>query len=51
MPRITLSIPDKLKKRLDKHPEVNWAEIFSSAIRKRVEQLKRFEELVQRGEI
>lgn len=43
MPRITLSIPDELKKRLDEHPEVNWNELLRQGLKRRVEKLKRFE--------
>ena len=51
MTRITLSIPDELKKKLDQHPEVNWPELFRKALQTKVEKLKIFEKLVQQGEI
>jgi len=46
MPRITLSIPDELKKKLDEHPEVNWNELLRRRLKKRVEKLKQFEKEV-----
>jgi len=45
MSRITLSIPDELKKRMDKLPDVNWAEVIRQGLKRRVEKLKRFEEM------
>lgn len=51
MPRITVSIPDELKKRMDKLPHVNWPEVIRDGFREKVRQLKKFKELVERGEI
>ena len=44
-------VPDELKKKLDEFPEVNWAEVSRAGIKKKVEQLKKFDELVNRGEL
>ena len=44
MPRVTLSIPSEVKNMLDKHPEINWPEVFRYAIRDRVEQLLKLEQ-------
>ncbi len=46
MPRITLSIPDELKERMDKMPEVNWSEVIREGLKDKVKKLKRFEEMV-----
>ncbi len=51
MATVTLSIPDELKKKLDSLPEVKWSEVFRSIIIKKVGQLKKFRQLVDRGEI
>lgn len=51
MPRITLSIPDKLKKRMDKMPDVNWTEIIRRGMHKRVDELKMFEKLKEEGRL
>ena len=51
MGRITLSIPDELKKKLDKLPQVNWVEVARDGLKKKVEQLKKFEQLVNKGAI
>jgi len=51
MPTFTVYIPDDLKKRMDKRPDVNWAEYLKGRIELRVKQLRKFEEMVARGEI
>jgi len=48
MATITLSIPNELKERLDKHPEIKWSEVFRSMIIQKVSQLKK---LRARGEL
>jgi hypothetical protein len=51
MESFTVSIPDKLKKELDKHPEINWAEYLKGRFEFKLNQLRKFEELTARGEI
>lgn len=51
MAKLTLSIPRELKDRLDKMSEVNWSEVIRAGIEKKVKQLEKFEQLVNRGEI
>lgn len=46
--RTTFSIPDELKKRMDKRPDVNWPEVFKQGLKKRLEALER---LHARGEL
>ena len=46
--RTTFSIPDELKKRMDKRPDVNWPEVFKQGLKKRLEVL---EKLHARGEL
>ncbi len=46
MPRITLSIPDDIKERMDKMPEVNWSEVIREGLKDKVKKLKQFEEMV-----
>ena len=46
--RMTFSISDKLKKRLDERPDINWSEVFKEGLRKKLEVLERLRE---RGEI
>ena len=40
MPTITLSVPEDLKKEMDKSKFINWSEVARAAIRERVSQLK-----------
>jgi len=51
MPRITLSIPDELKAKLDKHPEINWAEVTRQILKSKVDRLLKFENMVKKGEL
>lgn len=51
MATVTLSIPDELKRKLDSMPEVKWSEVFRNIIIRKVEQLKKFEQMVGRGEL
>ena len=37
MVNITLSVPEELKKDMEKFPEINWSEIARAAIKKRIE--------------
>ena len=51
MERITLSIPDEELKKLKEYPEVNWAEVSRRGLERKVAQLRKFEELVNKGAI
>lgn len=45
MEKLTLSIPEELKKKLDKYSEVNWTEVLRRGIKEKLEKLKKFEKL------
>jgi hypothetical protein len=49
MKRFTVSIPEVLKKKIDKMPEVNWAEVAKQGVLKKLQQLERFDEIEKRG--
>ncbi len=51
MPRITISLPDEIKRKMDAMPEVDWSEVIRRGFERKVGQLKKFKELVERGEI
>ncbi len=51
MATFTISIPEDLKKKLDAHPEINWAEYLKSRFEWRIKELKRFEELKNSGRL
>jgi hypothetical protein len=39
MANITLSIPEELKKEMEKFPEINWSEVARDSIKKKITQL------------
>lgn len=45
MPKITVNIDDKLKDRMDAHPEINWSEVARTAYKEKVEALEMMERL------
>lgn len=47
----TVSIPDDLKKKLDEHPEINWAEYIKQRFEVRIKEFQKFEELRNAGKI
>ncbi len=51
MATVTLSIPDDLKKRMDALPHIKWSEVLREFVIRRTRQLKKFEEMVARGEL
>ena len=51
MATFTVSIPEDLKKRMDEHPEINWAEYIKQRFEVRIQEFKKFEELKNSGKI
>jgi len=51
MATFTVSIPEELKKKIDEHPEINWAEYLKKRFELRIKELKMFEELKKSGKI
>lgn len=51
MTTITVSLPDEFEKAKRKFPEVDWNEVIKQGILKRLDELKKFEELKKRGEL
>lgn len=51
MATFTVSIPEKLKKKIDEHPEVNWAEYLKMRFELRMKEFKKFEELKNSGKV
>ncbi len=45
MTTFTISLPEELKKKIDAHPEINWAAYLKKRFELRLKELKRFEEL------
>lgn len=51
MVTFTISMPKDLKKKIDEHPEINWAEYLKKKFEQRIKELKKFEELKNSGKI
>ncbi|MHA1651524.1 MAG: hypothetical protein ACTSYB_15140 [Candidatus Helarchaeota archaeon] len=51
MANITLSIPDKLKREMNKFPEINWSEVVRASIKQKLADLKFLRALSSESEI
>ncbi|MFA9517310.1 hypothetical protein ACERIT_08850 [Halopenitus sp. H-Gu1] len=51
MPTITVNVDDDLKKRMEKHPEINWSEVTRQAIEEKIESLEVMDELTSNSEL
>lgn len=51
MPVITLSIPEEMKKEMEKSKEINWSEVARVAIRIKLEQLKILKEITSKSKL
>lgn len=51
MATFTVSIPEDLKKKIDGHPEINWAEYLKGRFESRIREFRQFEELKHSGKI
>jgi metal-responsive CopG/Arc/MetJ family transcriptional regulator len=49
MPTITLSVPEDLKREMDKAAEINWSEVAREAIREKLAQLVLFKSITSRS--
>lgn len=52
MPKVTVSVPDELLKKFkEQFPEVNVAEVARQVVLRKIQELKKFEELKSKGKI
>ena len=51
MVTFTISIPEDLKKRIEEHPEINWAEYIKKRFEERIREFRKFEDLKSSGKI
>ena len=51
MVTFTVSIPEELKKMIDEHPEINWAEYLKKRFEQRIKELVKFEDLKGSGKL
>ncbi len=47
MVSITLSVPEELKKEMDLFQEINWSAVARTAIKNRIDMLKKFKEFTR----
>ena len=47
MVSITLSVPEELKKEMDKFQEINWSAVAREAIKKKINLLEQFKEFTK----
>ena len=51
MATFTVSIPEDLKKKMDEHPDINWAEYLKQRLEVRLKEFKKFMELKNSGKL
>lgn len=51
MVNVTLSIPEDLKKTMDKHPEMNWSEVARQAFKERLSQLELLDAIASKSKL
>jgi len=51
MATFTISISEDLKKKMDEHAEINWAEYLKKRFEQRIKEFRKFEELKNRGKL
>lgn len=51
MANITLAIPDKLHKKIRKHPEIRWSEVARHAMAEYVEKLELMDKLTSESKL
>jgi hypothetical protein len=45
VPTVTVSVDEQLKRRMEKHPEINWSEVTRQAIEEKISELELLDEL------
>lgn len=51
LPNVTLTIDDKLHKRMAKHKEIRWSNVARQAFESRVEELELVDKLLEKSEL
>lgn len=51
MPNMTLSVPVEVHKEMHKYPEIRWSEVARQAIVKKLEDLRRLDELTKNSKL
>ncbi len=51
MATFTISLPEDLKKEVDKHPEINFPEYLKQKFQLKIKEFRKFEELKNKGKL
>ena len=51
MPALTLAIPEEMKLKMDRCPEMNWSEVAREAIRQKLAQLQILKAIVSKSKL
>jgi len=51
MATFTVSISKELKRKIDEHPEINWAEYLKKRFEVRINELNKFQKLKNSGKL
>ena len=51
MATFTISIPEELKKKINEHPDINWAEYLKKRFEQKIKELSKFQDLKNSGKI
>ncbi len=51
MANVTVSVPDDFKEKMDEHSWVNWSEVARQGFRKKLEELEKMDEILEKSEL
>ena len=51
MTELKINLPEDIAKKIEEHPEINWAFIASNAIKKHMKELESHEDLISNHEL
>ncbi len=51
MATMTVYVPPELKRKMDAMPNLKWSEVMRQGVLRKLEQIKKFEKLVEAGRI
>ena len=51
MANITLSVPDGLKKKMEKYPEIKWSQVARKAIEEKIKDMELLDKLTEKSKL
>ena len=51
MARFTISVPKEWKNEMNELSHINWPEVAKSAVLKKLDQLKKFDKIMKKGDL